>query len=185
MTPRGRDHLFSFIDADDRSSIGASDTIGNLTPHSFLDVDSTRRGKATKSFLSLDSPASAVSSPISHGFHKNGTELCLSFASAAELLEHVTRNWRKDFVTQDLRTEHAIQMFIKRPFFMLLSIDGPISDRFRRANKFVLCILYKRFASRSSSLKRSGRSLSRGFHNSQRRRRLRSEERLSSSDRLD
>ncbi|KAI0001704.1 cytidine deaminase-like protein [Russula vinacea] len=54
----------------------------------------------------------------------------------AELLEHVTRNWRKDFVTQDLRTEQAIQMFIKRPFFMLLSIDGPISDRFRRANKF-------------------------------------------------
>jgi dCMP deaminase len=33
-------------------------------------------------------------------------------------------------------------MFIKRPFFMLLSIDGPISDRFRRANKFVLYILY-------------------------------------------
>ena len=158
----------------------------NLTPHSFLDVDSTRRTKpSTNSFLSLDSPASVVSSPISHGFHRNGNEQSLSFASAAELLEHVTRNWRNDFVTQDLRTEQAIQMFAKRPFFMLLSIDGPISDRFRRANKFVLCILYKPFASRSPSLKRSGRSVSRGLYNSQRRRRLRSEDRLSSSDRLD
>ncbi|KAN0133183.1 Cytidine deaminase-like protein [Lactarius tabidus] len=27
-----------------------------------------------------------------------------------------------------------IQMFIKRPFFMLVSVDGPISDRFHRAN---------------------------------------------------
>lgn len=155
----------------------------NLSRRSFLDVDSTRRGKpASNSFLSLDSPASAVSSPLAYGFHRNGTEQVLSFASAAELLEHVTRNWRKDFVTQDLRTEQAVQMFTKRPFFMLLSIDGPISDRFRRANKFVLFILYSPFASRFSSLKRSGRSVSRGFYNSQRRRCLRSETRLSSSE---
>jgi len=33
-----------------------------------------------------------------------------------------------------LRTEQMIQMFIKRPFFMLVSVDGPISDRFHRAN---------------------------------------------------
>ncbi|KAH9178795.1 cytidine deaminase-like protein [Lactarius sanguifluus] len=58
----------------------------------------------------------------------------LWFASAAELLEHVTRNWRSNFVTRDLRTERMIQMFTKRPFFMLVSVDGPISDRFRRAN---------------------------------------------------
>ena len=77
----------------------------------------------------------------------------LCFASAAELLEHVTRNWRQDYVTQDLRTEQAIQMFIKRPFFMLLSIDGPISDRIRRANRFVLLYLLHPIASRSSSLK--------------------------------
>ncbi|KAI0278158.1 cytidine deaminase-like protein [Russula aff. rugulosa BPL654] len=66
--------------------------------------------------------------------HEGGLKRVLSFASAAELLQHVTRNWNQDFVTQDLRTEQAIRMFIKRPFFMLLSIDGPISDRFRRAN---------------------------------------------------
>ncbi|KAH9997741.1 cytidine deaminase-like protein [Russula compacta] len=66
------------------------------------------------------------------------------FSSATELLEHVTRNWRHNFVTQDLRTEHIIEMFIKRPFFMLISIDGPLSDRFLRANKFVLYSSYDR-----------------------------------------
>lgn len=78
---------------------------------------------------------------MSQAFQGRGTEHLLCFSSPAELLEHVTRNWREDFVTQDLRTEHAIQIFIKRPFFMLLSIDGPISDRFRRANKLVLYTL--------------------------------------------
>ena len=136
---RNHDHLFSFIDTDD----GSSDTIVDLSPRnlSLLDVDSPRRGKQfTNSFLSLES---TLPSPVSHvSFQGRGTEQLLSFASAAELLQHVTRNWNQDFVTQDLRTEQAIRMFIKRPFFMLLSIDGPISDRFRRANKFVLYTLY-------------------------------------------
>ncbi|KAH9982804.1 cytidine deaminase-like protein [Lactifluus volemus] len=56
----------------------------------------------------------------------------LCFSSAASLLEHVTRNWRHNFVTLDLRTEWMIKMFARRPFFMLVSVDGPISDRFRR-----------------------------------------------------
>ena len=103
-------------------------------------ADSPLRAKqSTNSFLSLES---ALPSPISHPYQGRGTEQLLCFASAAELLEHVTRNWRQDYVTQDLRTEQAIQMFIKRPFFMLLSIDGPISDRIRRANKFVLYTFY-------------------------------------------
>jgi hypothetical protein len=141
-----RDHLFSFIDAGD----GSSDAIVNLSPRNFLEVDPnpSQRSvgkRSSNSFLSLGSAISSPNSPVSHGFGGNGSEQLLCFASAAELLEHVTRNWRKDFVTQDLRTEQAIQMFIKRPFFMLLSIDGPISDRFRRANKFVLLYLIQIF----------------------------------------
>ncbi|KAH8997375.1 hypothetical protein EDB92DRAFT_1415778 [Lactarius akahatsu] len=65
---------------------------------------------------------------------RQAPEQPLWFASPTELLEHVTLNWRSNFVTRDLRTERMIQMFTKRPFFMLVSVDGPISDRFRRAN---------------------------------------------------
>lgn len=111
-------------------------------PHDHLDVDSAQRGKLTpNSFLTLES---AAPSPISSRFQRNGSnssEQSLCFASAEELLKHVTRNWRQDFVTQDLRTEQTIEMFIKRPFFMLVSIDGPISNRFRRANTFVRFLL--------------------------------------------
>ena len=105
--------------------------------HDFLDVDPAQRAKApSNSLLTLDS---AAPSPISPRFLRNGniSEQSLCFPSAEALLKYITRNWRQDFVTQDLRTEQTIEMFTKRPFFMLVSIDGPISDRFRRANTFV------------------------------------------------
>jgi hypothetical protein len=104
---------------------------------------------STNSFLSLDS---AAPSPISTAFQRQpAPDQPLWFASAAELFEHVTLNWRSNFVTRDLRTERMIQMFIKRPFFMLVSVDGPISDRFRRANKFVLCSSFDLFFTHVSS----------------------------------
>ena len=119
---------------------------------------------SSNSFLSLDS---AAPSPISTGFQRQAQApgQPLWFASATELLDHVTLNWRSNFVTRDLRTERMIQMFIKRPFFMLVSVDGPISDRFRRANKFVLCSSFN-LLSRMSPLKSSGR-VSRRFCNGQ------------------
>ncbi|KAI0274984.1 cytidine deaminase-like protein [Gloeopeniophorella convolvens] len=94
-----------------------------------------RNRLSSNSFLSL---SSAAPSPTSSHFPKKIREQPLWFPSAMELLEHVTRNWRSNFVTQDLRTEQVIRMFIKRPFFMLISIDGPIVDRFRRSDEFVL-----------------------------------------------
>ena len=119
-------------DFDPSSNADSSDS------RDLLAVSATRNHRpSTNSFLSLDS---AAPSPISTGFQRQAApDQPLWFASAAELLEHVTLNWRSNFVTRDLRTERMIQMFIKRPFFMLVSVDGPISDRFHRANKFVLC----------------------------------------------
>lgn len=57
------------------------------------------------------------------------------FASAKELLDHVTTNWRQNFVTVDLCTRHLVEPFIRRPFFMLISVDAPIYVRFTRANR--------------------------------------------------
>ncbi|KAJ7225355.1 cytidine deaminase-like protein [Mycena pura] len=56
------------------------------------------------------------------------------FSSPSSLLDYVTRNWRVDFVTVDLCTRNIIEMFVKRPFFLLLSIDAPLFDRFHRLN---------------------------------------------------
>jgi len=48
------------------------------------------------------------------------------------MLDHVTRNWRSNLVTTDLTTYDDIKPFVKRPFFMLLSVDGPLRTRFQR-----------------------------------------------------
>jgi dCMP deaminase len=147
VSPSDQPH--SFVDVDD----GDFDATSNADTHSrgHLSVSTgTKNRLSTNSFLSLDSTAP---SPVSiGGFQRQpASEQPLWFASTREVLEHVTLNWRSNFVTRDLRTERMIQMFIKRPFFMLVSVDGPISDRFRRANKFVLCSSFDLFFTHVSS----------------------------------
>ncbi|KIK70695.1 hypothetical protein GYMLUDRAFT_150141 [Collybiopsis luxurians FD-317 M1] len=56
------------------------------------------------------------------------------FKSPEEILDYATRNWRSNYVTTDLKTREAIEIFIKRPFFLLLSLDAPLLDRYRRSN---------------------------------------------------
>ncbi|KAJ7161413.1 cytidine deaminase-like protein [Mycena crocata] len=55
------------------------------------------------------------------------------FSSPSSLLDYVTRNWRLDFVTVDLYTTELVEAFVKRPFFLLLSVDAPLLLRFRRS----------------------------------------------------
>jgi hypothetical protein len=113
------------------------DTIADPDPHYILTPDSTQKHFNKLSFLSLslDSTATSPTSPV---FRKPIPEQALCFSSAASLLEHVTRNWRHNFVTLDLRTEWMIKMFARRPFFMLVNVDGPISDRFRRVSSHLV-----------------------------------------------
>ncbi|KAK0208768.1 cytidine deaminase-like protein [Desarmillaria ectypa] len=59
--------------------------------------------------------------------------MTLTFDTPSAMLDYVTRNWRTRFVTVDLCTREHIERFIKRPFFMLLSVDAPILDRYRRS----------------------------------------------------
>ncbi|KAL7949532.1 cytidine deaminase-like protein [Trichoderma barbatum] len=54
------------------------------------------------------------------------------FATAEDLLDFVTRQWRSRFVTTDIPTEKVLDVFIRRPFFLLISIDAPLTVRWRR-----------------------------------------------------
>jgi len=56
----------------------------------------------------------------------------VAFASPEELLDHITRNWRKDFVTVDLTSNPIVSLFAKRPFFLLVNVDAPLLQRYRR-----------------------------------------------------
>ncbi|KAM4057823.1 cytidine and deoxycytidylate deaminase zinc-binding domain-containing protein [Hirsutella rhossiliensis] len=67
---------------------------------------------------------------LSGGRSGNGSSLC--FATAEALLEFVTTRWQARFVTTDIPTEAALDVLLRRPFFLLLSVDAPLTVRWRR-----------------------------------------------------
>jgi hypothetical protein len=58
-----------------------------------------------------------------------------TFSSPALLLDHVTHNWLVNTVTTDLRTYEEVEPFLKRPFFLLVAVDGPLRTRFERERR--------------------------------------------------
>jgi len=61
-----------------------------------------------------------------------------TFTSPEELLNHVTRDWRKNFVTVDLTSSSLVSLFAKRPFFLLVNVDAPLLQRYHRLQGYVL-----------------------------------------------
>ncbi|KAG8219532.1 hypothetical protein J3R82DRAFT_482, partial [Butyriboletus roseoflavus] len=81
-----------------------------------------------QSFLNMNSP---VFSAFPHRSHPT------AFASPEDLLSHVTRHWRKNFVTVDLTSSSLVNFFAKRPFFFLVNVDAPLLQRYRRLQGYV------------------------------------------------
>lgn len=54
------------------------------------------------------------------------------FATPDELLDFVTRRWRERWVTTDIPDEAVLDMYARRPFFLLISVDAPLTVRWRR-----------------------------------------------------
>lgn len=50
----------------------------------------------------------------------------------AELLNYVTTNWRENFVLHDISELSNLDMFLKRPFFLLVSVDASLLIKFER-----------------------------------------------------
>lgn len=48
------------------------------------------------------------------------------------LLDHVTKHWRSRWVTTDIHNEAVLDALSRRPFFILLSVDAPLTVRWRR-----------------------------------------------------
>ncbi|KOS22747.1 Deoxycytidylate deaminase [Escovopsis weberi] len=54
------------------------------------------------------------------------------FETPEELLDYVTRHWNRCFVTTDIFTEKVLNVLVRRPFFLHVSIDAPLTVRWRR-----------------------------------------------------
>ncbi|KAG0652272.1 Deoxycytidylate deaminase [Hyphodiscus hymeniophilus] len=55
-----------------------------------------------------------------------------SFECIDDLLDFVTKQWRERWVTTDIHTEEILDKLLRRPFFILISVDAPVSVRWRR-----------------------------------------------------
>jgi dCMP deaminase len=78
--------------------------------------------------------ASKSSSPgIGSGApHRTGGQ---TFPTATDLLDFVTKRWRERWVTTSIHNEEILDLFIRRPFFILISVDAPVTVRWQRFQK--------------------------------------------------
>ena len=54
------------------------------------------------------------------------------FSDVCALVEFVTKRWRGRWVTTHIWEEHALDVLLRRPFFLLVSVDAPVSVRWKR-----------------------------------------------------
>lgn len=54
------------------------------------------------------------------------------FADADALLDFVTLRWREHWVTTDIWDDAVVDALLRRPFFLLVSVDAPVSVRWKR-----------------------------------------------------
>lgn len=55
-----------------------------------------------------------------------------TFSSAQELLDYVTPRWQDRWVLTEVPDESALDLLSRRPFFLLISVDAPLTLRWRR-----------------------------------------------------
>ncbi|XDG04185.1 hypothetical protein ABKA04_003800 [Annulohypoxylon sp. FPYF3050] len=55
-----------------------------------------------------------------------------TFSETTGLLDFVTKYWRSRWVTTDIHDEAILETLNKRPFFILISVDAPLTVRWQR-----------------------------------------------------
>ncbi|KAI1402047.1 cytidine deaminase-like protein [Hypoxylon fuscum] len=60
------------------------------------------------------------------------TSSSYTFSTTTELLDFVTKHWRSRWVTTDVHDEDVLETLSRRPFFILISVDAPLTVRWRR-----------------------------------------------------
>ncbi|KNZ50936.1 hypothetical protein VP01_416g11 [Puccinia sorghi] len=101
---------------------GKKTLMGELVrEHGFREL---RMGKA--------GPEAADTTTTTGSGSSGSTNRPFSFRSPQDLLRFATANWTQDFVTIHLNNHARIRPFIKRPFFVLVYLHAPLSDRWAR-----------------------------------------------------
>jgi dCMP deaminase len=56
----------------------------------------------------------------------------LEFDTAESLLEFATKRWQEHWITTHIWNVATLDRFLQRPFFLLVSVDAPVSLRWKR-----------------------------------------------------
>lgn len=71
--------------------------------------------------------------PLEDSVCLDGSELVeQTFETIGLLLEFVTKRWQQRWVTTDVWNEDVLENLLRRPFFLLVSIDAPVILRWKR-----------------------------------------------------
>ncbi|KAK4195073.1 cytidine deaminase-like protein [Triangularia verruculosa] len=81
---------------------------------------------------SASKQAAQATPPSSVSIKSTSSSAQTVFATPDELLEFVTKKWRERFVTTDIPSEEVLEMYTRRPFFLLISVDAPLTVRWKR-----------------------------------------------------
>jgi dCMP deaminase len=70
---------------------------------------------------------------------KGDTQPEHTFENADILLDFATKRWQERWITTDIADANTLDRFLLRPFFLLVSVDAPVSLRWKRfADRFVV-----------------------------------------------
>ena len=86
----------------------------------------------TRLQLSQEVPPTLDKLHISGVYGDNGTREPRIFSKVECLLEFVTKYWKRRWVTTDIWNEEILENLLRRPSFILVSVDAPVSLRWKR-----------------------------------------------------
>jgi hypothetical protein len=102
--------------------------------------NSSRRD--TDSFLTMNSPNPADPSDgigwIDAASQVGIVTRTVWAPGAREMLAHVTRDWKNHYVTTEVLSFDELRDFAIRPFVLIVRLDAPILERFRRKTRYSL-----------------------------------------------
>ncbi|KAL1867545.1 hypothetical protein VTK73DRAFT_4097 [Phialemonium thermophilum] len=102
-----------------------------------LCIDSRPRSDDHGCSASSDTPPTSGTGPAIYSSASRELPLRLShqplcFPTAEHLLDFVTKRWRGRWVTTDIVSQEVLDIFSRRPFFLLISVDAPVTVRWQR-----------------------------------------------------
>ena len=125
-------HGFKKLGLEVSAEPNQNGTGSSSTPSAFPETRSTAAGDANPESTTTITAARASPFPGPAPAHLRHAAPTHVFATAQALLDYVTRHWRSRWVTTDVHDEGVLDLLSRRPFFLLISVDAPVTVRWER-----------------------------------------------------